>query len=196
MSKRFAKAAESKPKGSSPREKQSTRKYEGVNPTLAPSSEGPKPPGPAPFLLDLDAQLQLSGQPVTVRQLIDRLAQMGCTEYELATLCGISEETFRAVKRRQPEVVKIWETGRVTRKISLRHKLDRHADKQASAAIFLAKNELGMRDQFDIKGQVDHQHTGLVSLMQTLDGKHGKVIEGEAQDITPATGAKQIEHQP
>lgn len=136
-------------------------------------------------MLDLDRPVTLQGQPLTVRELITNLGRVSCTLYELAMILGISEPTLKSLMARQPEVQALWEEAKATSKISLRHKLHKLANTQAGAAIFLAKNELGMRDQFDVKAEVEHTHS-VSALLKEIDGKVGKVIEHDANEVLPA----------
>jgi len=74
---------------------------------------------------------------------------------EVASYFGVSERTFqRAIKRQYNETYDtlLKRFGEKT-KISLRRNLIIMSEKNASAAIFLAKNLLGMRDQPEVTAQ-------------------------------------------
>lgn len=200
MSKRFQKAG----KASTPKPASTDAPMpaaQGGN-TLAPAAFLEPKKGRPPVKVDLsvpfiDLSHQTSvigGRPQSVGEMIGRMGSIGCTIVDLAGALGVSEQTMHEIFKRQPEVKKAWESGHLNARVSLRARLFQQAEKNAAPAIFLAKNMLGMRDQFEVSGEVNHRHSGLVSLMHELDGKGAKVIEGEVVDVAP-TGGKQIEEQ-
>ena len=82
---------------------------------------------------------------------------------EVASYFGVSERTFqRAIKRQYNETYDtlLKRFGEKT-KISLRRNLIIMSEKNASAAIFLAKNLLGYRDQPEVSSETVEQVTFL-----------------------------------
>lgn len=166
-----------------------------------------KPPrknGPDPHTVQLDAEvvprIDLNGEtrmignrPGTVRDVITSMASVGATIVDIAQLLGVSEPTMHKIFKRQPEVRKVYDDGKLNMRMSARMRLFKLAETQAGPAIFIAKNELGYRDNFDVTANVDHKHSGLVELMLELDGKYGKQIK--TKDVTPPPGGKLIEHE-
>ena len=160
-----------------------------------PQPKSKRPPGTPKVVLDvaeepsvphinLDANVQGREPPIQVRQIIRALGQVHATIVDLATVLGVTEQTMHTIFKRQPEVKRLWDLARTDGRISLRRKL---VESNAPAVqVFLAKNYLGMRDQFDVKGEVSHEHSILVTLFkQIADGKHGKVIEDEVVPSLP-----------
>ena len=73
------------------------------------------------------------------------LASVGCTQDEAARFLRVSASTLdRRLAEDKYRVA--WEEGVGEARFSLRRKLYKLADHNVAAAIFLAKNELGMRD--------------------------------------------------
>lgn len=134
---------------------------------------------PVPPLVDLDQDVVGRTPPIQTRQIIRALGQIHATIVDLATVLGVTEPTMHAIFKRQPEIKALWDLARTDGRISLRRKL---VESNAPAVqMFLAKNYLGMRDQFDIKGEVTHEHNVLLTLFKQIgDGHHGKLIEAEA----------------
>ncbi|EWY36402.1 hypothetical protein N825_27030 [Skermanella stibiiresistens SB22] len=81
--------------------------------------------------------------------LAEKLAQIACTDEEIAAIVGVSLETFKR-RKRDPEFAEMLAGARAKGKGSLR----RMQWQAASAGsipmmIFLGKNLLGQRDRFD-----------------------------------------------
>lgn len=148
-----------------------------------------------PFI-DLNHETRVIGQaPQTVGEMIRRMGTVGCTIVDVGQALGVSEPTMHKIMKRQPEIRKLYEDGKLNMRTSLRQRLFKLAETQAGPAIFLAKNELGMRDQFDVTAQVEHTHS-VSALLKEIDGKYGKVIEHDANETPPQPGGgKVIEHQ-
>jgi hypothetical protein len=82
-------------------------------------------------------------------ELVEKLAQIACTDAEIASIVGVSLDTF---KRRKDDkaFAEMLEQARSRGKASLRRIQWRLAEQgNAAMAIFLGKNLLGQRDKFD-----------------------------------------------
>lgn len=91
---------------------------------------------------------------------------IGCTNEEAAALCKVSRATFVRWLE-DPETRAAWEEAHEHMKTSLRRHLFRHAEKNVAAAIFLAKNLLGMRDN-----PPDHEVRDAMALVKAfLEGQ-------------------------
>jgi hypothetical protein len=82
-------------------------------------------------------------------KLAEKLAQIACTDEEIASICGVSLETFKR-RKHDPDVAEILAGARARGKASLRRVQWKLAEGgNAAMAIFLGKNWLGQRDKFD-----------------------------------------------
>ena len=107
-----------------------------------------------------------------------RLGEMWATREEVAGFFGIHRGTLYNFFKRCPEALVIYEDAKLSGNVSQRRRNVRLAETSAAMSIFLSKNQLGMRDDFAVRGKVDHEHTMLHRLLQELgDGTHGKVIQ-------------------
>jgi hypothetical protein len=82
-------------------------------------------------------------------RLAEKLAEIACTDEEIASICGVSHETL-VRRKRDPEIAEMLTAARSRGKASLRRiqwKLAQGGN--AAMAIFLGKNLLGQRDKFD-----------------------------------------------
>lgn len=108
------------------------------------------------------AAKQVSGEPnkggrprkinpdeATLTSLTD-LASLACTNKEAASFFKIGESTFEYFLAEFPEAREAWDHGHDNAKTSLRRKLFTLAGSNAAAAIFLAKNLLGMKDNASV----------------------------------------------
>lgn len=82
---------------------------------------------------------------------LERLAEMQCTDKEIAAVMGFSEKTFQNRMKDDPEFKDAIERGREKGKVSLRLHQWRHVEGEggpaANMAIFLGKNMLGQFDK-------------------------------------------------
>ena len=93
---------------------------------------------------------------------VEKLANIQCTQDEIAGFLGISTRTFQ----RDEKCMELYNQGRENGKISLRRMQWRHAEKSASMAIFLGKQYLGQRDVVEEKNEgIDK----VKELLQTLE---------------------------
>lgn len=93
---------------------------------------------------------------------VKKLANIQCTQDEIAGFLGISTRTFQ----RDEKCMELYNQGRENGKISLRRMQWRHAEKSASMAIFLGKQYLGQRDVVEEKNEgIDKVR----ELLQTLE---------------------------
>jgi hypothetical protein len=122
------------------------------------------------------------------REALRMLGQMWATREEVAAFFKVHRKTLYNFFRDCPEALTIYEDGKLSGNVSQRRRNVRLAETSAAMSIFLSKNQLGMRDDLAVTGQVDHQHTMLHVLLQELgDGTHGKVIEHDTNDIHTGT---------
>jgi hypothetical protein len=77
---------------------------------------------------------------------ITELAEIACVMREAAGVLRVSTRTFESFLAEFPEAREAWDSGHENAKASVRRKLYKLADTSAAAAIFLAKNLLGMKD--------------------------------------------------
>ncbi len=93
------------------------------------------------------------GRPFRIFDLeeIKKLAALGCTDEEIADFVDTSSKTIERRKKDEPDFCRAYKKGRADLKQSLRRTLLKRAtdDNSPAAAIFLAKNLLGMRDNPD-----------------------------------------------
>lgn len=80
---------------------------------------------------------------------LERLSRLGCTDEELADWFDCSTKTIERRKKDSPDFSRAYKRGRNRLKESLRRILLKRAieDGSPAAAIFLAKNLLGMQDK-------------------------------------------------
>jgi hypothetical protein len=91
--------------------------------------------------------------------LVEKMAHIGCTDEEIATLIGFTEEGFRKRKQRDKELVGSLEKGRKGGKMSLRRMQWKSAEGgNVTAQIWLGKQMLGQRDKQEM------EHSGDVTL--------------------------------
>lgn len=126
------------------------------------------------------------GQSFPVEHCLEMLGQMWATTKEVSAFLRITEKTLFKLFRNEPRAKELYERGKLMGNVSQRRRNISLADKGNPAMnIFLSKNQLGMRDNFEVTGHVDHQHAVLVTLYQQIAGNHGKTIEGEAPPPPP-----------
>ncbi len=82
-------------------------------------------------------------------EMVQKLAQIHCTDEEIASILGIGIETFKR-RKKDPEFADMLVAARSRGKASLRRIQWQLAEKgNAAMAIFLGKNLLGQRDKFE-----------------------------------------------
>lgn len=84
-------------------------------------------------------------------EIVQRLANIQCTQQEIASVVGISLRTLQ----RDEKFNEIFEEARENGKASLRRIQWKHAEKSASMAIFLGKQYLGQRDNVEITNEAE-----------------------------------------
>lgn len=75
-------------------------------------------------------------------QTVEKLANIQCTQEEIATFLGVSVRTLQ----RDEEFCRLYKKGQDNGRMSLRRLQFKHAEKNASMAIFLGKQYLGQKD--------------------------------------------------
>lgn len=82
-------------------------------------------------------------------ELVEKLGTIHCTDVEIASICGVSLETFTR-RKREEDFGQMLDEARARGKASLRRIQWQLAQNgNAAMAIFLGKNLLGQRDRFD-----------------------------------------------
>jgi hypothetical protein len=82
-------------------------------------------------------------------ELVKKLAQIACTDEEIAAIVGVSHETL-VRRKREPEIAEMILQARSKGKASLRRIQYQLAENgNAAMAIFLGKNWLGQRDKVE-----------------------------------------------
>ena len=93
---------------------------------------------------------------------IEQLAENGCTVYEIAAICGMSEGYFHLLKRQDPAIHEAIERGRACMHMSLRKKqIEVALEGNPQLLIHLGKTELGQNDKIElnqnIKAEVEYE---------------------------------------
>ena len=76
---------------------------------------------------------------------VEKLANIQCTQDEIASFLGISTRTFQ----RDEQFMELFNRGRENGKMSLRRIQWKHAEKSVPMAIWLGKQYLGQRDKVE-----------------------------------------------
>ncbi len=94
----------------------------------------------------------------------EKLCALQCSELEIADWFHISVDTFARRLREEKDISfkEFFTKNRVGGKIALRRNLFRLSEKHPAAAIFLAKNWLGMKDAQEM------EHSGYISKTKEL----------------------------
>lgn len=92
----------------------------------------------------------LTPDETTIERVVS-LGAMQATTIECAFHFRVCEKTWIEFKKRWPEVQEAYDFGSSKGKLNTRRQLMRLADKHPQAAIFLAKNWLGMTDKLETK---------------------------------------------
>jgi len=83
---------------------------------------------------------------------LEKLAAMQATDEEIALWFGVSQKTIQRKKKSSAEFRAMLETGRAKGRISVRRNLFELSKTNVAAAIFLAKNLLGYRNESKVPG--------------------------------------------
>lgn len=104
----------------------------------------------------------------------EKLCGLHCTKNEIAGFFDVSEDTIeRFCKREYKEgFAAIYAKKSALGKISLRRAQFKLAEKSAVMAIFLGKNYLGQRDNFE-----EQDNTALEKLDEILEETHATAVE-------------------
>lgn len=104
----------------------------------------------------------------------EKLCGLHCTKNEIAGFFDVSEDTIeRFCKREYKEgFAVIYAKKSALGKISLRRAQFKLAEKSAVMAIFLGKNYLGQRDNFE-----EQDNTALEKLDEILEETHAAAVE-------------------
>lgn len=78
-------------------------------------------------------------------QVVEKLANIQCTENEIANFLDVSVRTLQ----RDPEFCRVFKKGLESGRMSLRRTQFKIAERNASMAIFLGKQYLGQRDNVE-----------------------------------------------
>jgi hypothetical protein len=88
-------------------------------------------------------------------ELIERLANHGCTVYEIAHICGFSESHFHELKKKYPDIQAAIDRGKANLHRSLRQKqVEVALEGNPQMLIFLGKAELGQTDRVEINQNI------------------------------------------
>ena len=106
---------------------------------------------------------------------VEKLAQIDCTEPEIAAGLGIHYSTWKRHKKRNPDLAETVTRGRESGKASLRRLQWKTAqDGSAAMQIWLGKNRLGQADKQQIE---QHQVEQLVIVTDSTDEAADKGIQ-------------------
>lgn len=83
---------------------------------------------------------------------VKQLAALQCTDWEICSVLGISQDTF-ARRKADPEFAQMMEQGKAMGKLSLRRAHFKLAQTNPAVHIFACKNWLGMSDKVDVVGE-------------------------------------------
>lgn len=115
------------------------------------------------------------------------LSSLACTIKEAAAVLKIAERTLENFLAANETARTAWDEGHEQAKISVRRKLFKMADGNAAAAIFLAKNLLGMKDVAAIELPVRDLSDDQLDALATALGKTAAAAPGPRRDRAPPT---------
>lgn len=102
---------------------------------------------------------------------IERLANMQCTQEEIASFVGVSVRTLQ----RDEEFCRIYKKGQDNGRMSLRRKQWKLADKNPTMAIFLGKQYLGQTDNVEVEHDVKNGILGdLIGALNKAKGNNAE----------------------
>ena len=120
---------------------------------------------------------------------VETLAQIDCTEPEIAAVLGMHYSTWKRHKKRNPELGEIVSRGREAGKASLRRLQWRTAEEGSAAMqIWLGKNRLGQADKQQIE---QHQVEQLVIVTDRTD-KRANGSFHESSEVSGAGSGEEI----
>lgn len=105
-----------------------------------------------------------------------KLASIQCTQEEIANFLDVSVRTLQ----RDKEFCRVYKRGMDNGKMSLRRYQFKLAEKNPAMAIFLGKNYLGQRDQYDTKVESEGMLADLIDGLRENDGIHEETVRGDA----------------
>lgn len=89
------------------------------------------------------------------RALLKGLGAILATQKESASVLGVTEQTLITFFKKNPVCRDVYETGKDSGKVSLRRDMFALAKKNATMALFLAMNVLGMKDRRAFGGDAE-----------------------------------------
>ena len=129
-----------------------------------------------------------------------KLAQIHCTQEDIAHVMGVSERTI--IKRLKEEPLKsVWERGKAMGRSSLRRLMWKHAQMPNSAggtmSIHLSKHWLGMTEKaaLELSGRVDGTIDANITVRDRIAGKLDTLAERIARrvdGVAKQAGAKLV----
>lgn len=88
---------------------------------------------------------------------IESLASVGCTQNEIAALCGYSQGNFHDLKKNHPDIQEALDRGRSNLHKSLRRKqVDLALDGNVPMLIHLGKTQLGQSEKLTLAGDKEN----------------------------------------
>lgn len=96
---------------------------------------------------------------------VRKLSSIQCTQQEIASFLGCSTDTLQ----RDAEFCDIYKKGLENGKMSLRRIQFKHAEKNASMAIFLGKQYLGQRDNPEIQIENANINESLLNIAKLIN---------------------------
>jgi len=115
-----------------------------------PAKQGPKAkPKPKPKPKPKQIEKRSRGRPSIPIDKVElgKLASINCTIKQAAAWLDMGETTLRDRLRRSTKLRELWINGKEKGRVGIRQNLYNLAKRNVAAAIFLAKNELGMIDE-------------------------------------------------
>ena len=100
---------------------------------------------------------------------VEKLANIQCTQQEIATFLGCSVDTLQ----RDEKFCGLYKKGKENGKMSLRRIQFKIAEKNPTMAIWLGKQYLGQRDSFDNldNEEIERAKEIIVSIRKSVDDK-------------------------
>lgn len=118
------------------------------------------------------------------KELVGKLASVGCTDHEIGMLCGVSEATVKRRARRELDL------GRANLKKGLRRKQVEVAMRgNVGMLIWLGKQYLGQRERQDIT-----HTTGETKIEELSDEQLAAIAARGLKRATKATNGKKKPH--
>lgn len=145
-----------------------------------------KDPKLAAILEDVDRTRGPSPIPIDCEQ-VRKLAELGCTEYEIAYFVGMTSDTFSLRKRKDPKIQEAIDIGSNNIKVAIRRAQlrvalpndDYHGN--VTMLIWLGKQYLKQTDQ--LQADLDIKGSGLSEMRSMLKDARGKRKEGLEEHV-------------